>query len=167
MVQSEVFVRVYTPFIENMRAIGIDASVRLVDPAQFQARMDDFDFDVVGVAYGMPATPTRHDLEIMFTSKAAMQNGSRNLPGTSDPAVDAVIDAVGRAENRKELVTAMRVLDRLLRTRRDWIPNWYAANHRVAFWEMFGFKEPKPDYGFPVEELWWFDAEKAKAIGKN
>jgi len=167
MVQSEVFVRVYTPFIENMRAIGIDATVRLVDPAQFQARMDDFDFDVIGVAYGMPATPTRHDLEIMFSSKAAAQNGSRNLPGTSDPAIDAIIDAVASAENRKELVTAMRVLDRLLRARRDWIPNWYAANHRVAFWDMFGFKEPKPDYGFPVEELWWFDAEKAKAIGKN
>jgi microcin C transport system substrate-binding protein len=166
MVQSEVFIRVYTPFIENMRAIGIDASVRLVDPAQFQARMDDFDFDVVGVAYSIPATPTRHDLEIMFSSKAAVQNGSRNLPGTSDPAVDAVIDAVGKAETRKELVTAMRVLDRLLRARRDWIPNWYAATHRVAFWDMFGFKEPKPDYGFPVEDIWWFDAEQARAIGK-
>lgn len=167
MVRSEVFVRVYTPFVENMRAIGIDASIRLVDPAQFQARMDNFDFDVVGVAYPIPATPTPHDLEIMFSSKAANQQGSRNLPGTSDPAVDALIEEVGRAKSRNELVTAMRVLDRLLRARRDWIPNWYAANHRVAFWNMFGFKEPKPDYGFPVEALWWFEAQKAEAIGKT
>jgi microcin C transport system substrate-binding protein len=53
-----------------------------------------------------------------------------------------------------------------LRIRRDWIPNWFSANHLVAYWDMFGFKEPKPDYGFPVEILWWLDEAKAKAIGK-
>jgi microcin C transport system substrate-binding protein len=47
-----------------------------------------------------------------------------------------------------------------------WIPNWYAANHRVAYWDMFGWKDPKPDYSFAPEALWWFDEEKAKAIGK-
>ena len=61
----------------------------------------------------------------------------------------------------------MRALDRVLRARMDWIPSWYSANHRAAFWDMFGFKEPKPDYGFPVEALWWFDEDKAKAIGKG
>ena len=61
----------------------------------------------------------------------------------------------------------MRALDRVLRARMDWIPSWYSANHRVAFWDMFGFKEPKPDYGFPVETLWWFDKDKAAAIGKG
>ena len=60
----------------------------------------------------------------------------------------------------------MRALDRVLRARQDWIPNWYSANHRVAYWDMFGFREPKPDYGFPVETLWWFDKDKAAAIGK-
>jgi microcin C transport system substrate-binding protein len=59
------------------------------------------------------------------------------------------------------------VLDRVLRARQDWIPNWYLANHRIAYWDMFGFKEKKPDYGFPVEALWWVDEEKAKAIGKG
>ena len=53
-----------------------------------------------------------------------------------------------------------------MRARLDWIPSWYSANHRVAFWDMFGFKEPKPDYAFAIETLWWFDKEKAKAIGK-
>ena len=64
------------------------------------------------------------------------------------------------------MISAMRSLDRVLRARRDWIPNWYSANHRVAHWDMFGFKEPKPDYGFPVEAMWWFDEAKAAAIGK-
>ena len=60
----------------------------------------------------------------------------------------------------------VQALDRVLRAGHYWIPNWHSANHRVAYWDMFGWKEPKPDYFFPVERLWWFDAKKARAIGK-
>lgn len=166
MVNAPVFVRVDTPFVENMRAVGIDASVRLVDPAQFQARMTDFDFDMVGIAFSFGATPTEDSLEQFFHSRAADVPGSRNLPGIADAAVDALIEKVGAASNRDDLTVAMRALDRVLRARLDWIPNWHSANHRAAYWDMFGFDEPKPDYGFPVERLWWFDEAKARAIGK-
>ena len=158
--------RLCAPFVENMRAIGIDASVRLVDPAQYQARQASFDFDMIGMATIFTATPTRDEMETFFHSKTANREGSRNLPGIADPALDALVDAVGRAETREMLVVAMRALDRVLRARRDWIPQYYAANHRASFWDMFGFKEPKPEYGFPVERLWWVDQAKAKAIGK-
>nr|WP_235911935.1 extracellular solute-binding protein [Mesorhizobium xinjiangense] len=167
LVQDQVFVRANTPFVENMRAIGIDASIRLVDAAQFQARQLDFDFDMVGMAAAFAATPTGESLSNLFHSRAAEISGSRNFPGTSDPAVDALIEIAAQAGDRSTFTTAMRALDRVLRARRDWIPNWHAANHRAAFWDMFGFKEPKPDYGFPVEALWWADLEKAKAIGKG
>lgn len=166
LVQDEVFVRVDSPWMENMRAIGIDASIRMVDSAQYQVREAEFDFDVISVAASFSATPTREEVERFFHSRAAAVPGTKNLPGTADPAVDALVDAVGRAANRDELTTAMRALDRLLRARRDWIPNWFAANHRAAYWDMFGFVEPKPDFGFPVETLWWFDEERARAIGK-
>ncbi|EAB6718233.1 ABC transporter substrate-binding protein, partial [Salmonella enterica subsp. enterica] len=98
---------------------------------------------------------------------AADQQGSRNYPATRSPAVDACIEAAGRAKSREELIVAIRALDRVLRARQDWIPTYYLANHRAAYWDMFGFKEPKPDYGFPVEAMWWFDEAKAKAIGKG
>lgn len=166
LVDDDVFVRVDTPFIENMRAIGIDASIRLVDPAQFQSRQNGFDFDMVGIAMSFSASPTRDELERVFHSRTATVAGSRNLPGTADAVVDALVDAAGEATDRETLVTALRALDRVLRARRDWIPNWHAANHRVAFWDMYGFSEAKPDYGFPVEALWWFDEDKARAIGK-
>ena len=166
LVSDDVFVRVDSPFVENMRAVGIDASIRMVDAAQYTVRQSDFDFDMISIAYSLGATPTSDDLEQFFSSKAAAVSGSRNLPGTADPAVDALLTHVGAAEDRKSLVTAVRALDRVLRARRDWIPNWHAANHRAAYWDMYSFKEPKPDYGFPVESLWWFDADKARAIGK-
>lgn len=166
LINAPVFERVYMPFVENMRAIGIDASLRLVDAAQYQARQNDFDFDMLSIAASFSATPTDDSLRQFFHSRAADLPGSRNLPGTADPAIDALIDVVGAAENRKTLTVAMRVLDRILRARLDWIPNWHSANHRVAYWDMFGFDEPKPEYGFPVERLWWYETTKARAIGK-
>lgn len=167
LVRDEVFVQVTTPFIENLRAIGVDASIRMVDASQYQLRLASFDFDMVGSRLSLGATPSRDGLELVFHSRSAGVEGSRNLPGTEDPAVDWLVEAAGRARSRKELGTTLRALDRVLRARRDWISNWHSPYHRVAHWDMFSFKEPKPDYFFPVEALWWYDEEKAKAIGRT
>ncbi len=166
LVRDEVFVRVNQPFIENLRTVGIDASTRLVDAAQFEIRLRDYEFDMVGIAASHGATPTREALRLIFSSDAAKATGTRNLPGTASPAIDTILDRIGMVSSREDLIAAIRALDRVLRARRDWIPNWHSANHRAAYWDMFGFDEPKPDYGFPVERLWWLDETKARAIGK-
>jgi microcin C transport system substrate-binding protein len=166
LADDESFVRVYSPWVENMRAIGIDASLRVVESAQHQERQANFDFDMIGMALLFSPTPTREGMDGIFHSKSATLNGSRNLPGTADPAIDALVEAIDRVTSRQQLTTMMRCLDRVLRARMDWIPSWYSPSHRNAFWDMFGFKEPKPDYGFSPESLWWFDEAKAKAIGK-
>ncbi|WP_036258239.1 extracellular solute-binding protein [Mesorhizobium sp. WSM3224] len=166
LADDETFVQVFSPWVANMKAIGIDASIRLVDSAQYQLRQSTFDFDLLSAAFSFSATPTRDDLEIFFHSRSAGVSGSRNLPGIASPAIDALIDAVGAAKDRETLTVAMRALDRVLRARRDWIPSWYLANHRSAYWDMFGFPEQKPDFGFPVEALWWVDKGKAAKIGK-
>lgn len=167
LANDESFVRVFSPFVQNMRAVGIDASVRLVDSSQYQSRMNRFDFDMIGMAASFSATPTREELERFFHSRTADIAGTRNLPGTKNAAVDALVEEAGRAPDRERLVTVINALDRVLRARRDWIPNWYAPNHRVAYWDMFGFKRPKPDYGFPVEALWWYDRERASAFDRG
>lgn len=166
LIRSPVFERLLAGFVENMRRIGIDASIRLVDPVQFQSRLDEFDFDMVGFGLAWTATPTEESLKTLFSPEYADVSGSNNYPGAPAEVYDVLLENVGNAETREELTAAMRVLDRVLRARLDWIPNWYSATHRVAYWDMFGFVDPKPDYEWPVEELWWFDEEKAKAIGK-
>lgn len=166
LVDDEGFVQIYSPWVANMKAVGIDASIRLVDPAQYQLRQSTFDFDLISAHFSFSATPTRDDLEVFFHSRTADISGSRNLPGISNPAIDALLDTVGAAKDRESLTVAMRALDRVLRARRDWIPSWFLANHRSAFWDMFGFPEQKPDFGFPVEALWWVDKGKAAKIGK-
>ncbi len=166
LVDDPGFERIYSPWVENLRAIGFDAALRTVDSAQHQARQADFDFDLIGMALLFSPTPTREGMDGIFHSKSAKLPASRNLPGTADPAIDRLVEAIDGVGSRSELVAVLRALDRVLRARMDWIPSWYSANHRVAFWDMFGFKEPKPDYGFAVETLWWFDKDKAAAIGK-
>lgn len=166
MIRSPVFERLLSGFVENLRRVGIDATMRLVDPAQFQLRLDDFDFDMVGYRLSSEATPTAEGLRTIFSPNSANLPGSQNLPGVDAPVYETLLDYVEAAQNRAELVTAMRVLDRVNRARLDWIPNWYSANHRVAYWDMFGFVEPKPDFEWPVERLWWIDKEKARKIGK-
>ncbi|MCB8839703.1 extracellular solute-binding protein [Aurantimonas sp. VKM B-3413] len=158
--------RVYAKMTDTLRQLGVDASIRLVDEAQYQDRLNSFDFDMVLAAFGLLATPTREDMSFFFGSDASDRPGSNNYPGMASEGVDSLIAAVGAVRNRKELVTAMRALDRVLRWRLDWIPNINAPVHFTAFWDMFGFKPDKPDYFWPVEQLWWFDEDKAKAIGK-
>lgn len=153
--------RVYEPFTQRLQSIGINATLRLVDPIQFQKRLQDFDFDLVGIALRFSPTPTAQSLGNMFSTQSASTNGSYNLPGVEDPLLDEMIEKIGQVTNRQSLIAHMRVFDRYLRLRRDWIPNWYQPYHLAAYWDRFDFKEPKPDYGFPVETLWWKKDEQS------
>ena len=166
LTQDEGLVRVTTPFVDNLLAIGVDASVRMVDAAQYHARQRDFDFDAVLMALSFAALPSEDSLKTLFHSQSADLPSARNLPGTRDGVIDELVEMTGQVTSREELTVVMRVLDRVLRARTEWIPSYHSANHKVAFWDRFGFKEPKPDYGFPVETLWWYDEDRAKATGR-
>ena len=167
LIRAQVFERILGKFVSNMQALGIDATMRLVDPAQFQQRLDTYDFDITGIAFRLGATPTTESMQQFFSSAVADQEGNRNYSGVKSAAVDEVIAKINDASNREELTYTLKALDRLVRHTYSWIPNWKSSNHRIAYWDMFGYPEPKPDYDFPVETYWWFDAEKAKAIGKG
>lgn len=166
LIRSPTFERVLGNFVENLKKIGADPSIRLVDPSQFQARLDEYDFDVVGIAARFGASPTAESLRFFFHSESADINGTRNFPAIKSPVLDGLLERMKSVSSREELGTILRAMDRVLRPMHLWIPNWHAANHRVAYWDMFGFREPKPDYSFSPESTWWYDEEKAKAIGK-
>lgn len=160
-------VRVYSGMIESMRLLGIDASIRVVDAAQYQRRQNDFDFDMILAAFSLVTTPTRENLSIFFGSASADRNGSYNYPGMADPGVDALIRLVDAATSRDDLNLRMRCLDRVLRARLDWVPNLTSGQQFVAYWDEFGYAETQPEYGSPPESLWWYDADKARAIGRG
>jgi microcin C transport system substrate-binding protein len=150
-------------FIKNLAALGIDATVRVVDPAQFRSRVDDFDFDITVQRFGFSTTPG-DSLRTFFSSQAAALRGSQNLAGIAEPAIDAMIGRIIAADTRTELVAACRALDRLIRAGRYWVPHWYKAAHWVAYWDVFSRPATKPRYARGVPETWWYDSSKAGKV---
>jgi len=152
----------HAPYIKNLGTIGIDAGIRLVDPVQFRARVDDFDFDLAIQRFSMASTPG-DALRTFFSSQVAHVKGSQNLSGIMNPALDALIERIIAAEDRNALRIACRAFDRVFRAGRYWVPQWYSARHRVAYWDVFGHPPNLPRYGgVGAPELWWFDDVKAR-----
>jgi microcin C transport system substrate-binding protein len=136
--------------------------LRLVDPVQYRARVEDFDFDMTIERFSMSATPG-DNMRPFFSSQAAATKGSYNLAGISDPVIDALIEKILAAENRADLTVACRAFDRVFRAGRYWVPQWYAHTHRLAYWDVFAHPEKPPRYaqGVGAPEIWWFNASKA------
>ena len=156
----------HMPLIKNLGTLGIDATLRVVDPVQYNARMNDYDFDVTVQRMNFSTTPG-DALRTYFSSVAAATKGSQNLAGITDPAVDALIDKIIDAKTRAELVIAARVLDRILRSGQYWIPQWHRASHPIAYWDVFGHPNTTPRYARGIPETWWYDRDKAAKIEKS
>ena len=152
------------PFIANLKRLGIDARIRVVDTVQYKRRFDNFDFDMTSFAMSGTTTPGS-ELKNLYSAKAAATPGSHNISGISSPAIDALLDRIALADNRADLNIACRALDRVLRAGRYWIPMWYSGSARIAYWDVFSRPEQTPKFGTGAPGTWWWDADKAKRIG--
>ncbi len=150
-------------FIRNLNILGIEANLRIVDPVQYRKRLDDFDFDLTVQRLGFSSTPG-DSLRSYFSSPAAALKGSQNLAGIADPVIDALIERIIAADTRAQLVTACKVLDRVIRSGQYWVPHWYKPSHWLAFWDVFGRPAMKPRFARGIPETWWYDSEKAAMI---
>ena len=160
LIDEPAFEPHHMPFIRNLGILGIEATLRVVDPVQYRARLDNFDFDITIDRFSFSATPG-DSLRSYFSAQAAALHGSNNLAGIADPVVDALIEAIIAADSRPALVTACRALDRIIRAGRYWIPNWYKASHWIAYWDVFGRPPAQPRYFRGIPDTWWYDAAKA------
>jgi microcin C transport system substrate-binding protein len=163
---EQAFERIAAPYVKNLKLLGIDASIRMVDPAQYQQRLKDFDFDITTERYQMRNTPGV-ELRSYFGSAAAKMDGSLNLAGIADPAVDALIERVIAAKSREELNTAARALDRVLRAGHYWVPHWYKASNNIAYWDKFSRPATKPRFDRGILDTWWYDEAKAAKLTAN
>ena len=163
LITDPVSERILLPYVKNLEALGIGATVRRIDPAQYERRVKSFDFDVVTTRYVLRLTPGA-ELRNFWGSEAAKTEGSFNLAGISQPAIDALIAKAVEAKSREELVTATRALDRVLRAGHYWVPQWYKAAHNIAYWDKFGRPALKPRYDRGIIDSWWYDADKATKL---
>ena len=163
LIDEPTFQPHHLPYIKNLGVLGIDATLRVVDPVQYRARVDAFDFDITVERFSFSETPG-DSLRTFFSSQAAGTKGTQNLAGIADPAVDALVDTIIAAKTRPELTAACKALDRVIRAGRYWIPHWYKASHWIAFWDVFGYPAKQPRYFRGIPETWWYDRDKAAKL---
>lgn len=159
MIYDTAFERVVLPYVRNLRRLGVDPTVRLVDTSQYVNRLRNFDFDMTVTSWGQSDSPGNEQRNY-WSSAAADMPGSRNLAGIQDPVVDALIDEVIQAGSREELVAATRAMDRVLLWGHYVVPHWHSRVDRLVYWNKFEHPEETPEQGFSFDN-WWIDKDEA------
>ncbi len=144
---------VVLPYVENLRKLGIDATVRVVDTSQYQNRVNDFDYDMIWELWAQSLSPGNEQFNY-WGSQSADQPGSENYAGISDPGVDALIQKIVFADDRDTLVAATKALDRVLLANDYIIPLYYSRDYRIAYWNRITHGE-FPEYGLDFPAGWW------------
>lgn len=162
---APAFERIINPFVQNLERLGIEVSAPTVDNATSTQREKDFDFDMVTRRYRMQLTPGP-ELYGLFGSDGANTEDSANVAGITNPAVDALVDIIQAAETREDLNTAVRALDRILRSMHVWVPQWSKGSHTIAYLDMYERPDQKPPYSRGTE-TWWVNTEKEAALRAN
>ena len=159
---SALFDRIINPFVENLRAIGVNARLNRVDGAQASQRQRDADFDIVTDFFQTGYEPGT-SLRQLFGSIGADES-LFNVAGLADPAIDRLVEVVVRAETREEMEVAVRALDRVLRAYRIRVPQWHNDSAWVAYYNHYRYPEELPPYGIGFLDFWWVDPEAEQAL---
>lgn len=154
LLYESTFERVLMPYVKNLKKLGIDASIRVVDTSQYIKRVEDFDFDVVVNWFTQGPSPGNEQINY-WTSAQANVKGSKNIVGIQNPAVDFMVERLLKANSKKEQVTAAHALDRILQWNFYSVPQWYSRSHRVIYWSKLGRPEITPPFALGVVDTWW------------
>ena len=161
MTDAPTFERIIQPFIKNLKLLGIEASLRIVDAAQYQQRLRNFEFDMTTRRFTIATTPGI-ELRNYFSASAASVRGGLNLSGIAHPAVDALVEKVINAKTRKEQRHAAHALDRILRALYVWVPQWFNDKHHIAYWGNLARPQQKPLYARGILDTWWHERGENK-----
>jgi len=148
-------------YLRALERLGIDARIETVDDAQFFARTGAFDFDITTFRRALSLSPG-NEQKFYWGQEAADQEGSRNLMGARNPAIDAMIDAMLSARNSTDFIAATRALDRILTAGRYVIPFWSYTEGRIAHRRQMHYPDALPIYGDGgqwMPEMWWWSEE--------
>jgi microcin C transport system substrate-binding protein len=164
LIDEPTWERIVLPYVKNLERLGVAARVRNVDAAQYQKRIDEYDFDMVVTVWRQSLSPGNEQRDF-WGSAAATTPGTRNLAGIRDPSVDKLIELLIQAPDRKALIARTRALDRVLLWGYYVIPHFHLQAFRVAYWDRFGRPAIAPKYTFGFD-TWWIDPKKDAVVHK-
>ncbi len=162
LLRSPAFERIVFPFKDNLEKLGISVEVRTIDTAQYQQRIETFDFDMVVQTFSQSLSPG-NEQRSFWGSDAADTNGSRNIIGIKNYAIDGLIERLINAKDRDELITITKALDRVLLWNYYVIPQWHISSYRVLYWDFFDQPSIKPKYSLGFD-TWWINQNKYNQI---
>jgi len=162
---SPAFERIVLPFKDNLEKLGINVNVRTIDSAQYQNRLDNFEFDMIVSTFSQTLSPG-NEQKNFWGSDAAKTNGSRNIIGIKDWVIDSLIDKVISSKNREDLIYRTKALDRVLLWGHYIIPQWHISAYRTLYWDIFDKPKIRPKYSLG-RNTWWIDENKANSIDQR
>ncbi len=165
LLSDVVWERIALAYVENLGRLGITAKVRTIDSAQYQKRMEEFDFDLTVSVFGQSQSPGNEQRDF-WTSASADVKGSRNVIAIKDPIIDSLVDLVISAPDRDSLVQRTRALDRVLLWGHYLVPHWHINVDRVASWDKFQRPKIEPTNGVELS-TWWVDSGKAATLSQR
>lgn len=158
LINTNSFERVIEPYAKNLNRLGVQTSIRLVDPAQYIKRQEEFDFDIVVRSFGSGMIPG-NELHNFWHSSRADIKGSGNMSGVKNEVVDDLVEKVIKSESIKELIASTKALDRVLQHYHYVIPHWNIQKFRLIHWDKFGKPQKSPKFGVGIDS-WWFKSEQ-------
>ncbi len=155
---NPAFERWVLPFVKNLKRIGAQASFRVVDSAQYQNRMNSFDFDMTVGSYGQSDSPGNEQWDFFGSEKADIE-GSRNYIGVKDPAIDTLITELVKADSREDLLSHVHAMDRILLWNHYVIPMWHYPKWRIAYWAKIERPDTLSGISPLISQTWWAKPE--------
>lgn len=151
---NPMFERWVLPFIKNLERIGAKANFRVVDSAQYQNRMNAFDFDMTVGAFGQSDSPGNEQRDFWGSEKADIE-GSRNTIGVKDPVIDQLIEELIQTKSREDLIAHVRAMDRILLWHHYVIPMWHFPKWRIAHWAHIQRPAHLSGISPLISQTWW------------
>jgi microcin C transport system substrate-binding protein len=166
LTHDPTFERIANPWIQNLKRLGVELNLRLVDDSHYINRINSFNFDMTFNGVQQSLSPGNEQRD-MWGSASASIEGSYNFYGIKNPIIDELAELITKAPDRQELVALSRALDRVLLNNHYMVPLYTYAKHRLVYWDKFGQPDTAPAYstGFQVGFMtWWIDKEKEQKL---
>lgn len=151
-------------YLQDLKAVGIDARIEVISRASFTKRVDEHDFDMIWTAWG--ASRLR-DPETMWSSKTADEVATQNYPGVKDAEIDRLIELQKTEMDAGKRNEILRQIDARLVEIMPYVLLWQSGSNRLLYWNKFGTPSSvlaKYDGPDSAEVYWWSDPAKAAAL---
>ena len=168
VLNSPLFQRIVEPYKNNLKKIGVELDIKVVQIAKYEEILRNFNFDMIVANYPQSRSPG-NEQRSMWSSEAESTPGSRNYMGVKNPAVDELINTIVEAKSRKDLINSIQAMDRILTHQFYIVPNWYIPYDRIVYWNKFSRPKINASQSIIINnilEWWWLDKNKATTLKK-